>query len=419
MEGFFTKKETGSKSRPNGKTLSCVSCGMYKDCQSPKMQPYGNFQKGIMILGEASGEVEDRRNKPWQGKTGRLLQQTLSKIGVEIFEDCICVNSCACRPIDEKGNNRTPTDYEIDCCRKFVLNVIEKYKPKIIIPLGNSAIYSLIGHRWKKELGGITKWRGWIIPDQDYSAWICPTYHPSYVERIDNKEGQTNGMTTVWMDDLRQAIQMTNEPFLKNIEPEIEIIEDLSLLRYAIIGNVKAKIIPNKIAFDYETTGLKPHAIGHKIICASVADNANHAYVFMMPKRKRNRQPFIDIISNPYTLKYAANCKFEHTWSKIILGVDVKGWAWDTMLAAHIIDNRTGVTGLKFQTYVNFGIIDYASEISPYLEGDKKNANSFNSIEKLLGLPGGEEKLLKYCAYDSIYEFRLAEKQQSMILPIF
>ena len=59
-EGFFTRKETESKTRPNGKTLSCTSCGLYKRVISPKMQPFGNFKKGIMNIGEAPGEIEDR-----------------------------------------------------------------------------------------------------------------------------------------------------------------------------------------------------------------------------------------------------------------------------------------------------------------------------------------------------------------------
>ena len=75
-EGFFTRKETESKSRPDGKTYSCASCGLYHDATSPRMKPFGNFKKGILNLGEAPGEIEDKRGKQWQGKTGRLLQKT-------------------------------------------------------------------------------------------------------------------------------------------------------------------------------------------------------------------------------------------------------------------------------------------------------------------------------------------------------
>ena len=71
--------------------------------------------------------------------------------------------------------------------KKLALKIIEKYKPKVIILLGGSSLLSMIGYRWKKDLGGITKWRGWTIPDRDFKAWICPTFHPSYVDRKQEK----------------------------------------------------------------------------------------------------------------------------------------------------------------------------------------------------------------------------------------
>jgi len=81
------------------------------------------------------------------------------------------------------------------------------------------------------------------------------------------------------------------------------------------------------------------------------------------------------------------------------------------------MDNRPGITGLKFQTYVNFGIVDYASEIEPYLHAsDDSNGNAINRIQELCNKPFGEAKLLKYCALDAIYEYRLAMLQQSEIL---
>jgi len=81
------------------------------------------------------------------------------------------------------------------------------------------------------------------------------------------------------------------------------------------------------------------------------------------------------------------------------------------MMAAHILDNRPGVTSLKFQTYINFGIIDYESEVSPYLKAvDSKNGNALNRI-----FEADEKKLMEYCSLDSIYEYRLAMWQIKII----
>jgi hypothetical protein len=84
------------------------------------------------------------------------------------------------------------------------------------------------------------------------------------------------------------------------------------------------------------------------------------------------------------------------------------------MLATHIFDNRSGVSGLKFQVYVQFGIIDYSSEIAPFLMAkDNKDGNAINQIEELIKTKEGRRKLMIYCGYDSVYEYRLALLQMN------
>ena len=398
MDGFFDRKDTRSKARPDGKRYSCVSCGLYKQCKSPKMEPFGNFKKGILNIGEAPGAREDARGKPWQGKTGRLLEKVYKELGIDLFEDCLNINAVHCRPVDSKGENRKPSNYEIDCCRKSTIQIIEKYQPKVIIALGASSIYSLFNHRWKKDLGGIMKWRGWTIPDQDFEAWICPVFHPSYVERSERE------VMTIWRQDLEQALDLVNVDFPLHKKPKIEYIDDLSVL---------SSIKTDQVSFDYETTGLKPYATGHKIICASVAISDRHVYSFMMPANRRDQRPFINLLQSSTIGKIAHNIKFEDTWTTVRLRTEIKGWDWDSMQAAHILDNRPGITGLKFQTYVNFGIIDYDSGIEPYLKAP--DSNDFNKTEELIQAKDGQRKLLKYCALDSIFGYRLAKKQIDMI----
>lgn len=398
------------KAKPKEKVLSCETCGLYRDVISPRMSPYGNFKKKIMVVAEAPGESEDQNGKPFQGKAGRLLQREFRRCGIDLFEDCINVNSVNCRPTSDTGANRTPTTKEIENCRRIVLRAINYYKPKIIILLGNIAVESIIGYRWKKDLGGITKWRGWQIPDQEFQAWICPTFHPSYVMREDKPE-----VDVVWHDDLLEAFRKLKEHFPVHVEPEIEFIEDLSILDKTSFKSEKMAM--DQSAFDYETTGIKPHALGQRIVSCAIANNPNHAYSFLIPKTRIERAPLIRYLTNDKIVKLGANIKFEENWSVEKFKINVTRWGWDTVIAAHILDNRAGVTSVKFQVYVNFGIIDYASEITPYLEGrDKENSNSLNRVLELIEQPGGKELLLKYNGYDSIYEYRLAELQRSKII---
>ncbi|KKK62798.1 hypothetical protein LCGC14_3000730, partial [marine sediment metagenome] len=242
-------------------------------------------------------EVEDKRGMPWQGKSGRLLKKVYRRLGVDLFEDCLNINAVNCRPTSDQ----TPKNYEIDCCRKSINQIIDDCQPKVIVLLGGSALYALLGRRWKRDLGGILKWRGFTIPDRDFKAWICPTFHPSYVERLEGKEAEV-----VWTQDLEQAIKKVNTPLPLFKKPRITVLETLEALK-----DIKGSLV----AFDYETTGIKPHAPGHRIVCAAVAVNENECFVFMMPKNKKALQPFIDFLANPMIGKMAHNMKFEETWS--------------------------------------------------------------------------------------------------------
>lgn len=394
MTGFFTASQAKLDGFTDGKVKTCYGCGLYKKATTPKMKPYGNFKRGIMNIGEAPGETEDLKGIPFVGKTGRLLQRTYEELGIDLFEDCININAVNCRPIDEHGKNRTPTNTEIECCRKSVLGYIKQYKPKVIILLGNVALQSLLGYRWNGVLNGIMEWRGFTIPDQDFKAWVCPVFHPSYVER----SSDLPVVKIIWKKDLQNAFNKIHEKFVEYKEPNITFLEDLNDL-YSIKSG-------QTISFDYETTGLKPHAKGHKIVCCSVATSEDDVVVFEMPKDREKQKPFIDILKDKNILKMAHNCKFEENWSWQILKTRVRGWHWDSMLAAHILDNRKGVTGLKFQTYVNLGIVDYNMNVKHYLEAD--NSNGINSVEKLIKTTKGKHELMKYCALDSIHQYRIA-----------
>lgn len=412
MQGFFTKEEVQSKSRPDGKVYSCASCGLYQFKLNPRMEAFGNGKLGILNVGESPNEKEDERGKQWQGKVGRKLRVMYRHLGVDLFEDCWNINAANCRPTSGTGANRAPTDYEIACCRARVLKVIDECQPKVIVVFGNSPILSLLGHRWKKDLGGITKWRGWTIPDRDFNAWVCPTFHPSYVDR----QSAFPEVELIWQQDLERAISMVGRP-LPNFQDDkqgIHIIDNQDELK-TVLEKIDLGWEGDLISFDYETTGLKPHAKGHKIVCCSISTGTDKVYSFMFPTRKHQLIAFRRLMANPDIGKMAHNMKFEHAWTEVKVKSMVQNWVWDSMQAAHILDNRPGITKLKFQTYVNLGVVDYDSHIAPFLEGvDKKNANSMNRIFEFIDRYG-EKELLTYCGLDSLYQHRLAMGQMCQL----
>ena len=394
MSGFWTKKETRSIARKDGKTYSCISCQLYKNCEHPKLEAEGRFNKKILNVFPYPSTLEDQRGRFIGDLT---LKKMFHSKGISLEQDCLNTYAMKCAPVDK---DEEKLNYEMDCCRIHLMRLIKKHKPKVINLFGKHALYALLGNRWKGGLDSIDKWRGFVIPDQDMKCWIAPFYSLDYLK-------EKEYLMPLFKMDIHRMVIAKSEEFPIYKPPNITVLKSLKPLK---------KINGGVIAFDYETTGLKPHAKGHRIVCASVAVNEDDVFVFMMPKNKEDRKPFVSLLKNPNVKKMAHNMKFEQSWSIIRLGTKVNKWHWDSMIAAHILDNRTGITGLKFQTYVQFGVMDYSSEVSPHLKGkEKKNANSMNKLMKFVSKPKGREMVLEYCALDSIFEYRLAVLQQEMI----
>ena len=389
----FTKT---SRTRKSVQPLSCDACGLSQDI----LVPYGNFKKKIMCIGESPLLCDMQQKKGWQSAGGQFLRRALSLRDIDLFEDCINLSAVACCPQTVDGNDRFPSEYEMACCRKRVIDTIDGYQPRLILLFGEMAMKSVIHGNWRKDdkLPTLDQMRGWVIPDRTYNAWICVLNNPIMVAEAGRE------IITIWEQDLERALLRSTEPLPTDVfeESKVEIVEDLKFLT----------TLTGPVAFDYETTGLKPHNTAkHEIICMSVCNDWDKSYAFMMPTDPIQKH-YIKQFLKSNVGKIAQNMKFEINWSQNILKYVPNNWVWDTMLATHVMDNRSGVTGLKFQTYVQFGVVDYNSDVSPYLKAkDYKNGNAVNKIKDLIKTEDGKRKLLMYCGLDSLFEYRLAMLQ--------
>lgn len=400
MKGFFNKKDLQSD-KITTTPISCASCGLYKNCKNPKIPPYGKFKKKILLIGDKPDRTDDRKNKPFQGKDSRVLKHVLKQLNIDIFRDCLATFAVNCFTKKIKGN-------QISCCRPKLLQTIEEHKPKLIILLGYGTLISVIGKNWKKKLGGLDRWRGFQIPDRNYKAWICPVFSPGFVNQ--SKEDIGNLAKVIWKQDLKKAIECLNK--------KIEFQDESKYITY-IESNKHFKAIWPRLmnadimSFDYEGTGLKPHAKGHIITNTSACIGEKECYSWMNNAYKDKL--FKKVLQNPGIKKTAHNISFENLWSFVLLKAIVANWYWCSMNTAHILDNRRGISGLKFQTYINFGVSDYDSLISDYLISPKDlGANAFNKILKFFKEHDGRGAL-KYCGLDSIYGYKLTLKQMELI----
>ena len=409
MQGFFDipQVKLATPKLPKGAT-GCDACLLYKKVQSPRIPPTGEGKLKTLIIGEAPGETEDKLNNSFVGETGHYLRKCLRVMGYDLDRDFWKTNTIICRSTNEKGSNRTPTSKEIKCCEPNWRAAIDKFKPKTILLFGAKAVEAFFMHRSQPITTNLSigRWRKLCVPDIQTKAWVIPLYHPSFVIRNPDAD-------SIFKLDLKWAMEQITSGL-----PEIEEIDYskkvVCLHNVDEILNILKMIKEQKptIAFDYETTGLRPYYPGHAIVSTAVAiygEDIGYAWPYSYPGAWESGQlnaittAWRGVLSDTDILKVAQNIQMEHPWSKIIVGEEPKGWCWDTMVCSHVIDERAGFTGLDFQTFLNWGY-EYGGEISKYkkaLPGSK-----FNSMMKC-----PLNQLLPYNGLDAYFTMRLAEKQ--------
>lgn len=160
--------------------LNCTACELHTTRNHP-IWGEGNINAEILLIGEAPGADEDRIGRPFVGKSGQLLDKILAACGFTREEHVFLSNVLRCRP----PGNRTPKDTEVKACIPFLYEQIKIVEPKIIIPLGATALK----HLFQDQTLKITKLRGsWMNWE---NRLVMPVFHPSALLRNPNLKRET------------------------------------------------------------------------------------------------------------------------------------------------------------------------------------------------------------------------------------
>lgn len=403
--GFF-KLDSHEKDNPI-KNGPCVKCPFFntdtgiKKCLDIDYE--GKGKKGILLL-KGFLTYSEYIQKIYFDDESIFLKGFLRSLGIKFHTDCYRTAAVKCY------SQKKVTKAVINHCRHNLFNLISKLKPKKIIVFDQFALNMLIGDKVSISLESFStsNWMNMIIPDQDLKTLICPVFNINFaLSYLPNK--------IFWRKDAIKSFMLRKlENQFKNIlnasftetATKVEILD-----KKADIILLLNKIISEKytIAFDYETTGKKPYDNPHKILCVSICYDNSISYSFDL-KDLEVLNLFKYILKNPDIKKISHNLVFENLWSNRILQTDVNGWYFDTMIAAHVLDNSSGITGLKHQTYINFGIIGYDDSVKPYIKSEDSKGSSMNRLEEM-----GQRELKIYCALDSLFCFRLYEKQKKIL----
>ena len=135
----------------------------------------GNHDAEVMIIGEAPGKTEDKLQKPFVGRAGKLLDDLLGRVSLDRTKVYI-TNVVNYRP----DKNRKPTPEEINEFKKLLFKHIETIKPKCLLLLGATAATAVLNHKGPlSEVRG--KWKNIKIMNSYFQ--VITTFHPAFLLR--------------------------------------------------------------------------------------------------------------------------------------------------------------------------------------------------------------------------------------------
>ncbi len=399
MSSFF-KKNAVSKS-------NCPRCGLGSHCSTPRMKVAGKGGQRILVIGDSPSALDDDKGAFYRDSTGRRLKQELRHLGISLRNDCWYVPAVRCRPaLNSKGEAGEVSTAHITNCRPYIQGIIKELRPEKILLLGETALHSYYDDR-NKQCTSMFKMAGMQIWDSTYNTWVFPIWSTALIE----KKKHDTLLFSEYKRCLKRAIHTEVQPFEKKWNPTYK----LRNFKKAIKALTNCLRNDTLIAIDYETTGLDMYKAGHSTASFAWANDEGSWAVpvqhpYWNPKQQEEIYALVQkILKKRKIKKIVQGINFEYPWTKQQMKAEPRGFIWDTQLATHIIDNRTGVTGLKFQCFVRWGIEDYDKISGKYIKSNSKTG--FNDMLKM-----PVDALLEYNALDSLYTYELYKEQQEQLV---
>jgi DNA polymerase len=154
------------------KVLSCRRCELH-ETKTHYVFGQGNPYAGLVFVGEAPGQEEDRTGIPFVGRAGALLNRLLREISVDREYGMYICNVLKCRP----PGNRDPRPGEIESCSPYLTAQLDALSPKVICALGRFAASYLLDSKAPMRV-----LRGRVHRSPD-GMTVVVTYHPAYLLR--------------------------------------------------------------------------------------------------------------------------------------------------------------------------------------------------------------------------------------------
>lgn len=331
----------------------CKSCGLYGVCATPFMSGRGRSHRPLLaIVGDYPSQYEDKSRLPFYGGGGDLVREVLRDLGVVPTRDCWLTNSVRCKPFEKIK------DSQVKACREFLIDELLHVDPVVIVCMGASAVYSILGKKGIKDERGVPRkvTLQSLSGGGEYKEFtVIPTIHAAQVLR--------NASTLkVFVRDLEKAVKIAREG---GAIPEPPTVNYRVVATAADAEEFKAEIRSAKrFAWDTETTGLNPFAPGAKIVCATFSTKPGSGWLIPLHTIEREDPTSVNLklsfaeceklfrwaLTKIKREVIGQNLKFDELFVRATLGWQPRPAAFDTGVAYHLLseeESQMGANGLK------------------------------------------------------------------------
>jgi DNA polymerase len=156
----------------------CTRCDLYRNA-THLVFGEGPGHAKVLFVGEQPGDKEDLAGQPFIGPAGKLLDRCLDEAGID-RDLCYVTNAVKHFKFTPRGKRRIhakPNTGEVQACAWWLAAELRLIRPKLVVALGATALYSLMGRQAK-----VTRDRGHVLRTQE-GVSVLVTIHPSALLR--------------------------------------------------------------------------------------------------------------------------------------------------------------------------------------------------------------------------------------------
>ncbi|NHQ91506.1 uracil-DNA glycosylase [Janthinobacterium lividum] len=154
----------------DGLTAAVAKCARCDLCKTRKgvVMGRGDRQGDWLMLASSPSRAEEREGRALPGAQEKLLDNMLKAIEVDAGSHVYITHLLKCRPLDEAGQERLPTEAESAACRPYFDRELALLQPRTIVTLGSMAAAGI--NSGEKPVRGKVRQLG--------NASVVATFHP-------------------------------------------------------------------------------------------------------------------------------------------------------------------------------------------------------------------------------------------------